>query len=453
MESVWEQAQKAIKQSMDAACYRRWIRPLHYVEYKGGTFVLGCPNAFFKEWVDRHHRDMIQNTLMDISKETLRLSLTIQPGSKRQNASKGPQKLRQMNFSQISPSPLWESGLNCTYTFDRFVVGPCNEFAYSASLEVARAPETRFSPLVLLGGVGLGKSHLSNAIGNHIINHRHADRVCYITAEEFINEMVRSLKTKKIETFKDKYRRQCDVLVIDGVHFLSGKAQTQIELAYTLEVFQNTHKRVVLTSSIKPKDIPEMDEGLKSRLSSGLMVNLDPPDPVTRCRILKEKAKREGVEVSEEVTEYLAQKIAGNVRQLESALIHLIAKASLMGKPMDLELAEVTIKELFIESVPQEKPTIEYIQKGVCDYFKMDLDVMLSRCRKKSVYYPRQIAMYLSREHTDSTLAIIGKAFKRDHASVVHSLSVIQRKRKTDAQTKHQLDYLREQIIDGRQTQ
>jgi chromosomal replication initiator protein len=262
--------------------------------------------------------------------------------------------------------------------------------------------------------------------------------------------MVQSLKAKRLEAFKEKFRRQCDVLVLDGVQFLSGKSKTQMELAHTLDALFHTHKRVVLTSNALPREIPDMEEGLRSRLTGGLVVDIKPPDPGTRCRILQQKAEHEGIQFPAGVAEYVSQRVVGNVRQLESVLIHLLAKASLLHKAIDLDLAKEALRDLYHDLALPKKPAIQEILNCVCKHFHMEKDLLLSRSRKKAVYQPRQVAMYLCREHTDSTLTAIGKAFRRDHASVIHSLAVIHRKSVTDATIRKQLSFLAEQILKDR---
>ena len=446
MEPVWERAKEAIKESMDPDSFTRWIAPLRFLEHRDGTLVLGCPNAFFMEWVENHHRARLRETLRMMAGHDVHFQLRVHASANRGN---GPKPGQQMRFAQVSPSPLWESGLNGNYTFDRFVVGPCNEFAYTAAVEVARTRKTRYNPLLVLADVGLGKSHLSCAIGNQVLQQEQGDRVFYTTAEGFVNEMVQSLKAKRLEAFKEKFRRQCDVLVLDGVQFLSGKSKTQAELAHTLDALFHAHKRVVLTSNALPREITDMEEGLRSRLTGGLVVDIKPPDPGTRCRILQQKARQEEIQLPQEVAEHLSQRVVGSVRQLESVLIHLLAKASLLHKSIDLDLAKEALRDLYHELALPKKPTIQEILNCVCKHFHIEKDILLSRSRKKTVYHPRQVAMYLCREHTDSTLTAIGKSFRRDHASVIHSLAVIHRKSVTDGTIRNQLSFLAEQILKG----
>lgn len=448
MEAIWEQAKEAVRGSMDPDGFQRWIAPLRLVSSDGEALVVECPNLFFKDWVERHHRSSLEQALRKLVGKAPSLRFQVTAG----NVEPAPSKKRavQMRFADVSPSPLWQSGLNGDYTFERFVVGPCNEFAYSAALEVARSQRTRYNPLLVLADVGLGKSHLSCAIGNHVVAHGPQQRVYYTTAEGFITEMVRGLRTKQLDSFKEKYRRQCDVLVIDGVEFLSGKTHTQSELAHTLDALAGARKRIVLTSNVPPREIPEMEESLRSRITSGLVVDIKPPDPDTRCRILQQKSRQEGVELPEDVTEYLAKRLTGNVRQLESGLIHLIAKASLLRRPIDLDLAREVTQDLLRDTSLPARLTIDQILECVCHHFKMDRELLLSRSRKRAVYYPRQVAMYLCRQHTDATLTAIGKAFHRDHASVIHSLAVIQKRCLADSTTRHQIAFLSQKILNDR---
>ncbi len=444
MELIWKRVQHAAKESMDQDCFQRWIAPLRLLERKDRSVVLVCPNAFFKDWVDQHYRGELKQAFRKATGQDVDLEFRIEVSAQGKTERREP---RQTGFAQVSSSPLWDSGLNGNYTFERFVVGPSNEFAYSASLEVARSPKTRYNPLLLMADVGLGKSHLSCAVGNHIRLNSPRERVFYTTAEGFVNEMVQALRAKKLDIFKEKFRRQCDVLLLDGVQFLSGKAGTQAELAHTLDALQNSNKRIVLTSNVMPHTIPEMEPSLRSRIGCGLVVDIKPPDVTTRCRILHQKARQDGVELPEPVVEYLAHKVTENVRQLESVLIHLLAKASLLRRSIDLELAKEVIHDLFHELSLPRKPTVQEIVDCVCRYFRVERESLISRSRKKAVYYPRQVAMYLCRQHTDATLTAIGKAFRRDHASVIHSLAVIQRRCRVDSTTRNQVTFLSEQLL------
>lgn len=445
MEAIWERAKEVIRRSMDPDDFRRWISPLQWVQGEQGEVVLECPSGFFKEWIEKHHRPRLEEALREAGGTSTPFKLKIVCAPRESSPQKG--RPVQLRFSEINPSPSWHSGLIGDYTFERFVVGPCNEFAYSAALEVARSHRTRYNPLLVLADVGLGKSHLSCAIGNLVQKETPQQRVFYTTAEGFVAEMVKGIRYKQLDGFKEKYRHQCDMLVIDGIEFLSGKAHTQRELSHTLDALTSARKRIVLTSNTPPRDIPEMDESLRSRVTSGLVVDIKPPDLDTRCRILQQKALQEGVKLPDDVTEYMAKRITGNVRQLESGLIHLIAKASLLKRPIDMDLVKEVVRTLLRDTSLPGKPTIDQVLDCVCEHFKIDKEVLISRSRRKSVYYPRQVAMYLCRKHTDATLTAIGKAFKRDHASVIHSLAVIQKKCASDSTTRHQVAFLSQRIL------
>jgi chromosomal replication initiator protein len=382
MESIWSRAKEVIREQIDPGCFNRWIEPLRFVQEDNGTVVLGCPDGFFKEWVDKYYKETIEEILGSHTKVVLKVFDSPPQEDHPQS------KARQMRLDEISPSHLWNYGLNSHFTFDEFVVGPCNEFAYSASMEVARSDSAHITPLVLLADVGLGKSHLSCAIGNHILHHHPHMKVCYTTAEGFFNEMVRSIKAKNLEGFKEKYRTQFDVVVLDGIQYLSGKTSTQIELSHTLDILQNERKKIVLTSKLLPQEIPDMDNALKSRILSGIIADIRPPDYETRFKILRRKARQQGAELPETILEFLAENITGNVRHLEGALMHLLAKASLLKRPIDVNLAAEVVNERVHETAKEKKPSILHIQKCVCRYFKIDLDTLTSKSRRSQSISP-----------------------------------------------------------------
>jgi chromosomal replication initiator protein len=427
---------------MEPPYYHRWIEPLQYLNHDNDEIHIGCPNNFFRGWVKRHHEKTIRNALAEVSGREMTLYIDIvSNGEKDNDENASNDQLLLPNIRLVNP---WKPRFNPMFTFDRFVVGPCNEFAYSAAKTVARERETRYNPLYLYADVGLGKSHLSSAVGNFINNHSNEDRVYYLSAEEFVTELVRCIMKKKVEDFKEKYRRGCDVLVIDGIHFLSGKEKTQLELTHTLDALYNYGKRVILTSCKVPKELPSMGEDLKSRLSCGLMIYIKPPDIETRRNILLAKATREGLSLSENVLEYLAQNVEGSVRRLESALINLMAQGSLLKRPIDMDLAKEVVK--CVAEKKERVVTIDDVKKCVNRYFQLQKDQLESKSRKRSITYPRQIAMYLSRTHTGESLEAIGKAFNRDHASVIHSIASISKGMKEKAMVRSHVDYLSKKL-------
>jgi chromosomal replication initiator protein len=326
------------------------------------------------------------------------------------------------------------------FTFEHFVVGAGNRFAYEAAWAVANERRVVYNPFYLYGEAGVGKSHLSGAIGNHICGREPTTRILYTTAEEFVNEMVSAIRKKEMWAFKEKHRRRCDILLIDGVDFLSGKEKTQAELCHTLEHLSNFGKQIILTAHVPPHELTHMNDSLKSRLGGGLVVDIQPPDVETRKRILRHKASRDGVTLSEEIVGLLASRISGSVRRLEGVLVNLVAKSSLLSRPIDLELAQEIIQSFQVEE--SHRMTLDAIQRVVASQYHLQIDQLISRSRRRSVCYPRQLAMYLCRKFTDHSLDSIGRVFGRDHASVIHSIGVIEKHMKERAVVRRDVDFL-----------
>jgi len=326
------------------------------------------------------------------------------------------------------------------FTFENFVVGPSNRFAYEAGWAVANYRRGAYSPLYLYGESGLGKSHLSGAMGHHIHGRKPTTQIIYTTAEEFVNEMVSGIRKKEMAAFKEKYRRRCDILFIEGVDFLIGKEKTQAELSHTLDHLSHLGKQIVLTALDPPYELPHMSDGLRSRLAGGLVVDIQPPDRETRQRILHHKAALEGVTLPEDVLALLASRISGSVRRLEGILINLVAKSSLLGRPIDLDLAQETIQSFQVEDT--QRVTIDGIQRLVAGQYHIQIDQLISRSRRRSICFPRQMGMYLCRRFTGESLDTIGRSFHRDHASVIHSIAVIERQIREKARVRREVGFL-----------
>ncbi len=338
---------------------------------------------------------------------------------------------------------------NLRFTFDQFVVGPCNRFAFQAARAVANEKRNAYNPLYLYSGSGLGKSHLSGAIGNHIHGTEPASRIVYATAEQFVNEMVSAIRKNEMWEFKEKYRKHCDILFVDGVHFFSGKEKTQTELSHTFDHLYNFGKKIILTGTVPPHELNHMTDSLKSRLGGGLVVDIQPPDLETRRRILRHKAEFDGVALPEDVVDFLASRVCSNIRRLEGLLINLMAKSSLLFRPIDLELAQEVVGALQVAET--QKVTIDSIQKLVARQYHLEVEQLVSRSRRKSICFPRQLAMYLCRKLTHESLDAIGKAYRRDHASVIHSIGVIEKQIREKAQVRREVDFLVEKLrLQGR---
>jgi chromosomal replication initiator protein len=325
-------------------------------------------------------------------------------------------------------------------------VGQNNRFAYSAALGLASEPTRNHHSLFLSSETGLGKSHLSQAIGHHILNHFPAENVFYITAEDFTNEMVRAFRGGEIDQFKEKYRRKCDVLLLEDVHFLTGKERTQIELALALDDLLNADKKLIFTSSCLPANIPRLNDQLRSRLSGGLISNIEKPDFATRVQILQRKMGDHGVALPRNLIEYLASELSENVRQLESGLIGISARVSLAGERVDMRLAQEVVRGITSRA---RAITVQSIKELVCRHYGVSSDELESRSRKKRIVRPRQMAIYLARKYTDQSLQAIGRSFNRYHATAIHSVGAVEKGVKADAAMKEQLHYLCGQLESG----
>lgn len=457
MQDIWEKVKAAIKARVSDHCYKMWIEPVAFKECEGDTFVLACPNFFYKKRVQESYAALIESELNRISDKFCKVLIEIsetkkESGKKKPDKDKDKDKLEagtQLTLPEMIIAPQQRGGrlLRKDFTFDRFVVGSNNNFAYSAALSLASQNDSNQSSLYLLSHTGMGKSHLSQAIGHHILSHHPSDRVYYVTAEDFMNEMIQAFKNDSVDQFKEKYRNQCDVLLLEDVHFLTGKERTQVELALALDYLLNADKKIIFTSCYLPSDIPKISEQLKSRLSCGLISGIEPPDFATRVKILQKKARESGYDMPKSVTDYLAGSLSENVRQLESGLIGVVTKASLMGRSLDLSLARSVVKNI---SQQRTLITVESIKKAVCVHYSISDDDLMSNSRKKGIVWPRQIAIYFARKYTDYPLQMIGKSFNRYHATIIHSINAVEKGLKEDNSVRKQVEYLSERLETGR---
>jgi chromosomal replication initiator protein len=418
-----------------------WIHPLAMATSRESQVCLECPNRFFLNWI----RD---NYLTEIKKSWERLSgkpqdIQLKLSSGRRISPGDPKDSRQLLLPLPKPGNGHTYRLNRRFTFDQFVVGSGNSFAFSAAYALANGEHSLSRCLYVLADTGLGKSHLSHAIGNHILLHNNNARVYYLTAEEFTNEMVVSIKRRCMDAFKEKYRNSCDVLLLEEIQFLSGKEKTQAELAYTLDALNRDNKRVIFTGTQFPRDIPKLKSKLQSRLTAGMVTHIEPPDFQTRLKILGKKALNEGVQLPSDVAELLATHITRDVRQLESSVIGIVAKSSLLNKPIDLALAHQVLDSVCDS---REQIGIERVQLIIGQYFKVSLESLRSNSRKKHVVYPRNLGMYFCRKYTDETLESIGRAFNRSHATVIHAVENISRQIQQKSSVRNQVEFLGQQL-------
>jgi len=444
MEDIWKAAKSAVKGKIPEHSYRMWIEPIAFEKSTADGVSVLCPNLIYQKKIEDHYAGMIESEMGRLASRTLKLQINT---GKTQQAGQGSTKHRQLRLPNITPRQYSGRMLRGSYTFDQFVVGDNNGFAYSAALSLASRKSNQQNALFLLSETGNGKSHLSQAIGHHILAEFPSERVCYITAEDFTNEMVYAFQTNSINQFKDKYRGKCDVLLLEDVHYLAGKNRTQVELALTLDTLFDANKKIIFSSCYLPGDIPKLNDKLRSRLSCGLISTMESPDFNTRVRILRKKSRLNRFTMSDDVIGYLAGELTDNVRQLESGLIGVAAKSSLMGAEVDLDLAKSVVQNIARQ---KQAITIDVVKKVVCKYYKVTIKDLVSKSRKQRIVKPRQVAIYLSRHYTDQPLQSIGKSFNRYHATALHAINSVERGIKNDAPVRKHVEYLSKKLEAGK---
>jgi chromosomal replication initiator protein len=442
MDDLWRVVKSSLKKRIQSHSFNMWIEPITCGGFNDDRLILYCPNAFFRKRVWDHYRSLLESEVTKAAGTAYTLCLQVQPKSEdteKKLGAAGSGHPQQLPLPNISLRPYGGRILRDDFTFDEFVVGGNNNFAYSAALSLAGQKCACQNALFLLSPTGMGKSHLSQAIGHHILTKFPRERVYYMTAEDFTNEMVTSFKTNSFSSFKEKYRARCDVLLLEDVHYLSGKSRTQQELANTFDLLFDANKKIIFSSCYAPAEIPKLYDGLRSRLSGGLISSIDKPEFRTRVRILKRKARRMRCHINDTIIEYLASELTHDVRQLESGLIGISARASLLKAPINLSLARDVIENLIQH---QESITIDGIKKLVSKYYKISVKEMVSRSRKQAIVRPRQIAIYLSRKYTDQSVQAIGRSFNRYHATALHAINSVEKGVKQNGQIQQQVTYL-----------
>ncbi len=442
MNEIWNIIQTSLKKRIANHSFEMWIEPLRFVECKNNILTLACTNSFSKKIVGGRFGHIITEEAGKILQSDIELAIDV---VKQNNNRSTPYIAKKQKFLPDLYNRLYGGRpLRKNFTFDKFVVGKNNDFAYSASLSMASEDNNTQHALLLFSKTGMGKSHLSQAIGHHILKQYKNRSVCYVTAEDFTNEMVCAFQNNSMEKFKDRYRKQCDVLLIEDIDFFSGKKRSQQELALTLDSLFDSGKKIIFTSRYLPNEIPKLHEGLTSRISSGIVSAISNPDFATRLRILKKKIKfNDYASMPDEVLSYLAGELTENVRQLESGLSGVAAKASLLGLPVDKQLAASVVRNI---ANRKNEITIDYIKEMVCKHYGIRLEEIVSRSRKQTIVRPRQMAMYLSRRYTDQPLTAIGKNFNRYHATVLHSIHEIEKRLKSDSALSSQVEFFQKKF-------
>jgi chromosomal replication initiator protein len=444
LEHLWEKVKASLSSQIPSHSFRMWIEPLMAKPVDGFNIQLVCPNLFSRKRVKDHFLGMISSEFNRLSGKAMALDLVIVNGFDKPTLPL-PQP-RQMPLDNMGLHPSSGRFWRQDFTFDQFVVGKNNDFAYSAALSLAMRQNTQQHALFLLSKTGMGKSHLSQAIGHQILSENPDERVYYLTAEDFTNEMVASYKSNSINRFKEKYYKGCDVLLLEDVHYLSGKGRTQIELTHTLDSLFNKNKKILFSSCYSPSEIPKLSENLRSRLACGLVSNIEPPDYRMRMKILQKYGQANHWSVPKEVLELLATELSHDIRQLKSGLMGVTTKASLLGRRIDVPLAATVIKNIVRQS---KNITINSIIKMVCKYYNVTQKELVSRSRKQAIVRPRQVAIYLSRCYTNEPLQVIGKSFNRYHATALHAIATVEKGIRQNGPVKPQVEYLVQKIKSG----
>jgi chromosomal replication initiator protein len=415
---IWTEASGLLKNSLGDTAFQTWIAPLEPKTHTGVKFTIAAPDSFFKDWVDKHYHKAIQDALRKVAGEKTDLIVeTLSPQT-------APAHKPAIEVSRPKePETRGGPNLNPRYTFDNFVLGPSNRHAHAYSVAVADSPGKTYNPLFIYGGVGLGKSHLMQAICHQVRQTRPQLKICYMPSERFTNELIDAIQHKSTGAFRQRFRN-VDVLVLDDIHFIAGKESTQEEFFHTFNALYDSHKQIIISSDRTPKEIANLQERLVSRFSWGLTTDVQPPDLETRVAILKKKIEREPVHIPDDVIFFIAQLIKTNIRELEGALVRIIAYSLMEEETITVELAKEVLKDLLLE--PKKLITVDFIQRCVAEDFSVALSDMKLKRRNKTIVLPRQIAMYLSRELTDMSFPEIGEHFGgKDHTTVLHSYNKV----------------------------
>lgn len=445
MEGIWEALKEMIKEQLPPSTFDLWIEPLKAAAGPGGELFISCPNPFALRWVQSHYLKLIRQA-MQTMENRLPVQLGLLPAPAR------PPALLQSVQPALPLLPDKSGGraLNRAFTFEQFVVGSSNRLAFQASRALAKNDTFYNRVLFLTSGTGLGKSHLSQAVGNFIGDSSPRRHILYLSAENFANEMVCALRNGRMSNFKERFRQECDILLLEEVQFLSGKEKIQAELCYTLDTLMSCRKRLVFTSCYLPGEISHLSQELRSRLTSGIITPIAPPDFPTRVEILTTKAETRGVQISAKILEYLAEYVTGDVRRLESALDCLIARATLLHESFSLPLAKQVLQDL---NAVETRLSIPDIQKIVGNYYQVSLPDLLGRSRQKRLVRARQMALHFSRLYTEKTMVQLGRLFQRSHASVVHALQTLERDRKTIPRVAEELKLLEGKLAQAQVSQ
>ncbi|MEO8596915.1 MAG: chromosomal replication initiator protein DnaA [Candidatus Solibacter sp.] len=433
----WDQIRSYLQSKVSADSFDNWLKGTAWVGQEGDTLYVSVPDRETRLWLETEYSNLIADGIRELRLTVRRVSY--EPSGVR--TVPAPQAVAANGHSDSDAS---FSTLNPKFTFDSFVVGACNQFAHAAAKSVATNPSRSYNPLFLYGGVGMGKTHLMHAIGRELMDRHGAMRIIYTSSERFMNEMISCIRTERMQQFHQRYR-EADVLLVDDIQLLGNKERTQEEFFHTFNELHDHQRQIVISSDSPPKDIPGLLERLRSRFEWGLLADIQPPDLETKMAILDKKAEAENVKLPDEVRSFMASKTKSNVRELEGALVKLIAYSSLTGTPINLQMSQQVLKHLV--HVQDRRVTIDAIQKAVAEKFQVKQSQLKEKSNTKKIVYPRQVAMYLVKELTNASLPEIGRAFGgKHHTTVIHSINKIEKERHTEAELNRLLHSLMDSL-------
>jgi len=434
-QELWEQTLSLIQGRLPQQSFETWFKPLVLESIEDRRFRVILPNRFFKEWFEEHYLSLLKAALRELLSGEVEVTLLLPekevaaPRSRSEAPVKRPRRGKE-------PSTV----LNPRYTFDTFVVGSSNQLAHAGALAVAEQPAKAYNPLFIYGGVGLGKTHLLHAVGHRALEKHAGMSVAYVSSEKFMNDLINAIRFDATPEFRSRYRN-LDILLVDDIQFIAGKERTQEEFFHTFNDLYDSAKQIVISSDSLPREIPTLEERLRSRFEWGLIADIQPPDLETKAAILRKKAEVEGARIPDEVSLFVANKVQSNIRELEGSLIRLIAYASLTGREIDLPLAQEVLRDIAEERERLITPPV--IQQAVAEFYSVSVEDLKSKGRHKSIVLPRQVAMYLCRTLTNSSLPDIGQAFGgKDHTTVMHACEKIKRRVAEDDAFRRQIENL-----------
>ncbi len=425
LESIWKNTLDDLKNKINIPTYKAWFEHITPLSLKKNCLTVSVGSSFAKEWLESRYSKILSDSIKKVTNTKCKVKIVTSPGSTRDTANNYNTYIdKTVEDTSLSSIKVKDSSFNTKYTFDTFVVGNGNRFACTASLAVSEKPGKTYNPLFIYGGVGLGKTHLLHAIGQYMLELHPDKTVKYVSAERFLNEFINALRYKNIFAFKETYRNN-DVLLVDDIHFLEDKEASQEEFFHTFNTLHDTNRQIVLSSDRPPKNISTLEERLRSRFEWGLVTDIKPPDLETRLAILKKYSEREKIVVSDDIQNLIAEKITSNIRELEGALTRIVAFSTLTNSKPDLAVAKNILKDMLPDD-KEHKTSIQTIIKEVSKYFSISISDIISAKRNKFISHARQLAMYLSRELTSSSLPRIGKSFgDRDHSTVIYAVSKV----------------------------